>query len=82
MQLTRTLSLQAGAAGLLIGLAGCGGGEPTTLTEPSAEVRPASILEAVETEAATAKAFADANDGQPPPEYFLVGDGPEIGPKQ
>jgi hypothetical protein len=37
---------------------------------------------AVEAEAAAARAFADANDGQPPPGYTLVGDGPVIGPKQ
>ncbi len=37
---------------------------------------------ALAAEAAAAKAFADSNDGQPPPGYVLVGDGPEIGPKQ
>ena len=53
-----------------------------TLTVTVPKSSSPSDLAAVEAEAATAKAFADANDGQPPPGYFLVGDGPEIGPKQ
>jgi hypothetical protein len=36
----------------------------------------------VAAQAAAAKSYPEANDGQPPPGYFLVRDGPEIGPKQ
>lgn len=32
--------------------------------------------------AAAAKAFADSNHGAPPAAYFVIGDGPVIGPKQ
>lgn len=42
--------------------------------------KPANVA-AVEAQAATAKAFAEAN-GVPPPSYFVVGDGLIIGPKQ
>ncbi len=38
--------------------------------------------DSVAAQAADAKAYADANDGQPPAGYHLVGDGPVIGPKQ
>jgi hypothetical protein len=36
----------------------------------------------VSAQAAAAKAFCDANGGAPPPGYFVIGDGPIIGPKQ
>ena len=36
----------------------------------------------VDAQAAAAKAFCEANNGAPPPGYFLIGDGPIIGPKQ
>jgi uncharacterized repeat protein (TIGR01451 family) len=42
----------------------------------------ASNVAAVQAEAAAAKAFADANNGAPPPGYFVIGDGPIIGNKQ
>jgi len=36
----------------------------------------------VDAQAAAAKAFCEANNGAPPPGYFVIGDGPIIGPKQ
>jgi len=39
-------------------------------------------VNAVNAEAAAAKAFADANNGTPPAGYFVIGDGPIIGSKQ
>jgi hypothetical protein len=36
----------------------------------------------VEAQAAAAKAFCEANSGAAPPGYFVIGDGPIIGPKQ
>ena len=39
-------------------------------------------INAVYAEAAAAKAYADANNGAPPPGYFVIGDGPIIGNKQ
>jgi len=33
-------------------------------------------------QAAAANAFANGNGGSPPPGYFIIGDGPVIGPKQ
>ena len=51
-----------------------------TVTVPKSQ-SPSHVAD-VGAQAAAAKAFADANDGMPPPGYFLVGDGPEIGPKQ
>jgi len=36
----------------------------------------------VNANAAAAKAFADANSGTAPAGYFVVGDGPVVGPKQ
>jgi len=36
----------------------------------------------VSAQAATAKAFCLANQGKAPPGYFVIGDGPVIGPKQ
>ncbi len=43
--------------------------------------KPANV-NAVIAEAAAAAAFAEANNGTPPPGYFVIGDGPIIGPKQ
>ena len=36
----------------------------------------------VDAQAAAAKAFCEANNFTPPPGYFVIGDGPIIGPKQ
>jgi hypothetical protein len=36
----------------------------------------------VDAQAAAAKAFCEANSGAAPPGYFVIGDGPIIGPKQ
>jgi hypothetical protein len=36
----------------------------------------------VDAQAAAAKAFCEANNGAPPPGYFVIGDGPIVGPKQ
>ncbi|HXQ69614.1 MAG TPA: hypothetical protein VN844_03980, partial [Pyrinomonadaceae bacterium] len=33
-------------------------------------------------QAAAAKSFCEANNGAAPPGYFVIGDGPIIGPKQ
>ena len=41
-----------------------------------------SSASTVTAQAAAAKAFADANNGNPPPGYFVIGDGPIIGPLQ
>jgi uncharacterized repeat protein (TIGR01451 family) len=41
-----------------------------------------SSASSVSAQAAAAKAFADANNGNPPPGYFVIGDGPIIGPLQ
>lgn len=41
-----------------------------------------SSASSVRAQAAAAKAFADANNGNPPPGYFVIGDGPIIGPLQ
>ena len=42
---------------------------------------PASIA-AVNAQAAAARAYCLAHDGAPPPAYFVIGDGPTIGPKK
>jgi hypothetical protein len=39
-------------------------------------------VDAVIAEAAVAAAYAEANGGTPTPGYFVIGDGPIIGPKQ
>ena len=36
----------------------------------------------VDAQAAAAKAFCEANNFTPPPGYFVIGDGPIVGPKQ
>ncbi len=42
----------------------------------------AANIASVNAQAAAAKTFCDANGGAPPPGYFVIGDGPIIGPKQ
>jgi uncharacterized repeat protein (TIGR01451 family) len=42
----------------------------------------AAHIASVDEQAAAAKAFADTNGGVPPAGYFLIGDGPVVGPKQ
>jgi uncharacterized repeat protein (TIGR01451 family) len=42
---------------------------------------PASVA-SVNAQAAAAKSYADANGGSPPPGFFVIGDGPIIGPLQ
>ena len=39
-------------------------------------------IDSVNAQAAAAVSYAQANAGAPPPEYFVIGDGPIIGPKQ
>jgi hypothetical protein len=41
-----------------------------------------SSASSVNAQAAAAKAFADGNNGNPPPGYVVIGDGPIIGPLQ
>ena len=52
----------------------------TTVTVP--ETQGSSDKASVAAQAAAAKSFCTSNGGTPPPGYFLVGDGPTIGPKQ
>ncbi len=42
----------------------------------------AAHIASVNAQAAAAKAFCDGNGGAPPAGYFVIGDGPVIGPKQ
>jgi hypothetical protein len=42
----------------------------------------AASIASVNAQAAAARAFCLANGGAPPPGYFVIGDGPIIGPKQ
>jgi uncharacterized repeat protein (TIGR01451 family) len=42
----------------------------------------AANISSINAQAATSKAFADTHSGGPPPGYFIMGDGPVIGPKQ
>ena len=42
----------------------------------------ASSISAVNVQAAAAKAYCEAHAGAPPPGYFVIGDGPIVGPKQ
>ncbi len=44
--------------------------------------RSAASIAAVEAQALAAEAYAAANNGNPPADYFVVGDGPVVGPKQ
>jgi VCBS repeat-containing protein len=39
-------------------------------------------IDSVNAQAAVAAAYAQSHDGTPPPGYFVIGDGPVIGPKQ
>ena len=39
-------------------------------------------VDAVYAQAAAAASYAQSHDGAPPPDYFVIGDGPIIGPKQ
>ena len=39
-------------------------------------------IDSVNAQAATAVAYASSHGGTPPPGYFIIGDGPIIGPKQ
>jgi hypothetical protein len=39
-------------------------------------------IDSVNAQAAAAVSYAQANGGTPPPGYFIIGDGPVIGPKQ
>src|SRR5262249_54792752 len=60
--------------------AGSVGFAATAVTVPKS-ASAASVAD-VKGQAASAIAFAYANNGNPPPGYFVVGDGPVIGPKQ
>ncbi len=42
----------------------------------------AADINAVNAQAAAAAAYCDTHNGAPPPGYFVVGDGPVVGPKQ
>jgi len=42
----------------------------------------AANISSINAQAAASKAFADTHSGGPPPGYFIMGDGPVIGPKQ
>jgi hypothetical protein len=42
----------------------------------------AANIDSVNARASAAKAFVDANNGTPPAGYFVIGDGPVVGPKQ
>jgi len=39
-------------------------------------------IDSVNAQATAAVAYASSNNGTPPPGYFIIGDGPIIGPKQ
>jgi hypothetical protein len=39
-------------------------------------------IDLVNAQAANAVQYAQAHNGAPPPTYFVIGDGPIIGPKQ
>lgn len=60
--------------------AGGTGFDTVTVVVPKSQ-SPADIA-SVNAQAAAAKAFADANAGMPPASYFVVGDGPIVGPKK
>jgi uncharacterized repeat protein (TIGR01451 family) len=59
-----------------------GGTGFATLTVTVPHSSSESAIDSVNAQAAAAKAFADANDGMAPPGFFVVGDGPIVGPKQ
>jgi uncharacterized repeat protein (TIGR01451 family) len=58
---------------------GTGFGTVTVVVPKSSS--PADIA-SVNAQAAAAKAYADSHNGAAPPGYFVIGDGPVIGPKQ
>jgi uncharacterized repeat protein (TIGR01451 family) len=60
--------------------AGGTGFATTTVVVPKSSS--AANIAAVMAQAAAAKAFADANGGTPPAVYFVIGNGPIVGPKQ
>src|SRR2546427_731146 len=86
-----TLRLKAERAGsldgrvyiIVVGATDTGGatgfGTATVVVPKSASP---SARSSVAAQAASAKAYADANNGNPPPGYFVIGDGPTIGNKQ
>jgi hypothetical protein len=39
-------------------------------------------IDSVNNQAASAVSYAQTHNGAPPPGYFVIGDGPLIGPKQ
>jgi hypothetical protein len=41
-----------------------------------------SSIASVNAQAAAARAYCESHGGMPPPAYFMIGDGPVIGPKQ
>lgn len=53
-----------------------------TLTVVVPKNNSAPSVNSVNAQAAAAKSYADANNGAPPAGYFVIGDGPVIGPKQ
>lgn len=60
--------------------AGAAGFATTTVVVPQ---KPSpSSLSSVSAQAAAAKSYADAHGGTPPPGFFVIGDGPIIGPLQ
>jgi hypothetical protein len=52
----------------------------STVVVPHSQSR--ADINAVDAAAAAARAFCTANNGAPPQGYFVIGDGPVIGPKQ
>jgi hypothetical protein len=52
----------------------------STVVVPKSESQ--SDINSVNAQAVAARAFCLANNGAPPPGYFVVGDGPVVGPKQ
>jgi hypothetical protein len=59
-----------------------GGTGFATVTVAVPKSSSAADIDAVNVQAAVAKAFTDGNNGAAPPNYFVIGDGPAIGPKQ
>jgi uncharacterized repeat protein (TIGR01451 family) len=58
---------------------GAGFGTATVVVPKSTSA--ASVASVID-QAAAAAVYANANNGAPPPSYFVIGDGPVIGPKQ
>jgi hypothetical protein len=59
-----------------------GSGRVYLIVAKSTNLTGGSQIAAVNAMAASAKAYALANNGNPPAGYFVVGDGPIVGPKQ